>query len=287
MASRWFPPSRQGLALGIAGAGNSGTVLATFFAPRIAVVLGWQRTMALTLLPLLLMALVWTALAKDSPVKVAPSRFGEVLGKADFWLLALVYSVTFGGFVGLTSFLPIFLNGEYHLKAVVAGTITAVAAFMGSAARPLGGYVADRVGGRAAGMVVLTVVALSAVAVGAHAGIVVTSAALFVLLAGLGAGNGSVFQMVPRRFPREIAVVTGLVGAAGGLGGFFLPTMLGSIKQATGSFTLGFAVFATMALGAVAILLVAGRAWVRTWLVTAAATRPVAAPEMAYGEAVA
>ncbi|MFN2569305.1 MAG: MFS transporter, partial [Candidatus Dormibacteria bacterium] len=158
MASRWFPPERQGLALGVAGAGNSGTVIATFFAPRIAASAGWQATMLLALIPLALMTVVWTVLARDSPRKVAPNHMSKVLAVPDFWLLAMVYSVTFGGFVGLTSFVPIFLNSEYHVKAVDAGMITAAAAFLGSTFRPLGGVVSDRFTGRGTSMVILGIV---------------------------------------------------------------------------------------------------------------------------------
>jgi len=266
MASRWFPPEKQGLALGVAGAGNSGTVIATFFAPRIAGMVGWQTTMLLALIPLGLMTMVWTVLAKDSPRRVEPTRMSKVLAIPDFWLLALVYSVTFGGFVGLTSFMPIFLNSEYHLKAVDAGMITAAAAFLGSAFRPLGGYVSDRFTGRGTAMVILGFVLTSALVVGSHVSLALTSASFFVMLASLGCGNGAVFQMVPQRFPKEIAVVTGLVGAAGGLGGFLLPTMLGALKDATGTYFSGFAVFALMAGVALTIVTVAGRRWARTWL---------------------
>jgi len=266
LASRWFPPERQGIALGVAGAGNSGTVIATFFAPRIAAHLGWPRTMALALLPLLAMTLAWTLLAKDPRRQQAPSDVRSVLRDGDFWLLCFVYSVTFGGFVGLTTFLPLFLHGEYRLGAISAGNITAIAAFLGSAARPLGGFIADRVTGRVVAAAVLSVVAGCALVVGAHVSTAVTTAAVFVLLAALGAGNGAVFQMVPRRFPSEIAVVTGMVGAAGGIGGFYLPTMLGVLKDSTGTYLSGLCVYAGMATIAVLVVAVAGRRWTATWL---------------------
>ena len=266
LASRWFPPERQGIALGVAGAGNSGTVIATFFAPRIAVHLGWPATMALALLPLLLMTVVWTVLAVEPPRRTAPSDVRGVLRNGDFWLLCFVYSVTFGGFVGLTTFLPLFLHGEYRLSAIDAGNTTAIAAFLGSAARPIGGFIADRVTGRVVAGAVLCVVALCAVAVGAHVSTGVTTAAVFTMLAALGAGNGAVFQMVPRRFPREIAVVTGMVGAAGGIGGFYLPTMLGILKDATGTYLTGLCTYAGLATLAVLVVAVAGRRWRATWL---------------------
>lgn len=266
LASRWFPPERQGIALGVAGAGNSGTVIATFFAPRIAAHIGWPTTMALALLPLLLMTCAWTLLAKEPPRRSALSTVRRVLRDTDFWLLCFLYSVTFGGFVGLTTFLPLFLHGEYRLNAIDAGNVTAVAAFLGSAARPLGGFIADRITGRSVAATVLCVVSICAVVVGAHVSTALTTAAVFVLLAALGAGNGAVFQMVPRRFPREIAMVTGMVGAAGGVGGFYLPTMLGLLKDATGTYLSGLCVYSAMALLGVTVLAIAGRRWRATWL---------------------
>ncbi|MFN2568218.1 MAG: nitrate/nitrite transporter, partial [Candidatus Dormibacteria bacterium] len=209
---------------------------------------------------------VWTVLARDSLRKVAPNHMSTVLAVPDFWLLAMIYSVTFGGFVGLTSFMPIFLNSEYHVKAVDAGMITAAAAFLGSTFRPLGGVVSDRFTGRGTSMVILGIVLVTSLLVATHISIAVTSASFFVMLASLGCGNGAVFQMVPQRFPKEIDVVTGLVGAAGGLGGFVLPTMLGTLKDVTGTYFSGFAVFALMAGIALTIVTVAGRRWARTWL---------------------
>jgi len=272
LASRWFPRERQGIALGIAGAGNSGTVIATFFAPRLAAHVGWAGTMAIAIAPLAVMALSWTLLAREPAVE--PHRFAvrEVLRKRDLLLLGSVYSVTFGGFVGLVSFMPVFLSETHHLSAISAGNITALAALLGSGARPIGGLISDRVGGRVVAGTALGVVAAASFAVGAHVSVGVTATALFLMLAALGAGNGAVFQLVPQCFAREIAVVTGLVGAAGGLGGFLLPTMLGTLRDATGTYATGFGIFAVMATGAIGILAVAGRRWRRTWLSPAAAT---------------
>jgi NNP family nitrate/nitrite transporter-like MFS transporter len=266
MVSRWFPGHKQGLALGVAGAGNSGTVIATFFAPRLAAELGWEATMALALLPLALMATVWALLARDPSRQVEAVRLSSVLRVRDFWLLAAIYSVTFGGFVGLTSFMPIFLNNDYGVRAIQAGEITAVAALLGSFLRPLGGYISDRINGRRTAMMALVAVTFCALVVGTHRSLALSAGALFVMLACLGFGNGAVFQMVPQRFQREIAVVTGLVGAAGGFGGFLLPTMFGSLRDATGTYLTGFSVFALIALTAFVITLVAGQRWQRSWL---------------------
>src|SRR6476661_2464669 len=150
LASRWYPPERQGLVMGIAAAGNSGTVVANLVAPRIAAMVGWHGVLALTTIPLTLVLIVFAALAKDSPTRVTKqslTRYLTVLRERELWWFRLFYSVTFGGYVGLSSFMPILLRDQYKVPAVTAGYLTALAALAGSGLRPLGGYVADRIGG--------------------------------------------------------------------------------------------------------------------------------------------
>ncbi|MGC3996121.1 MAG: nitrate/nitrite transporter [Anaeromyxobacter sp.] len=263
LASRWYPPEKQGLAMGIAAAGNSGTVLTNLIAPRIAASLGWHAVFGLAMIPLACVLVAFTLLARESPrPAVATGRSTrELMGTRDLWWFCLFYSVTFGGYVGLSSFLPIFFRDQHGVAPVQAGYLTAMAAFAGSAARPFGGWLADRVGG---------VRLLSFLLVGVAAAYGLTSLLLplgpgaAVLVAGmicLGMSNGAVFQVVPQRFPREIGRVTGIVGAIGGLGGFALPMLLGTIKARAGSFGPGFALLSAVALGAaVALPLVAGGA---------------------------
>ncbi len=264
LASRWYPPKYQGLALGIAGAGNSGTALATFFAPRLADAIGWHAVFGLAIIPMLFALLIFVVLAKDSPAQPAPkglADYASVLRQADTWWFCLFYSVTFGGFVGLASFLSIFFHGAYGLSPVQAGMLASVCVIAGSFLRPLGGYLADKTGGirvllllyGAVGLLLLDLATLPPLP---WATILLTS-----ITALLGLGNGAVFQLVPQRFPKEIGVVTGLVGAAGGLGGFFLPTLLGSVKQLTGSFGSGFFILALAALGCALALYHVSQAW--------------------------
>src|SRR5262249_17270500 len=118
LASRWYPPHLQGLVMGIAGAGNSGTALATFFGPRLAEWWGWHAVFGLALIPLLGTLALFAVFAKDSPSQ--PERkpladYATVLGLRDTWWFCLFYSVTFGGFVGLASFLNIFFHDQYAL----------------------------------------------------------------------------------------------------------------------------------------------------------------------------
>jgi NNP family nitrate/nitrite transporter-like MFS transporter len=256
LASRWYPPEHQGLALGIAGAGNSGTALASLFAPSLAEALGWNTVIGLAALPLLLAFVVYLALAKDAPGRPAPKRLGqylEVLKVPEAWGLMFLYAVTFGGFSGLSSSLTIYFNGEYRLDPVVAGFFTAACVFAGSLVRPIGGAIADRVGGLATLTLVYAIAATGLVAAGFHMPSAWFALAVILLaMMALGAGNGAVFQLAPQRFPREIGVITGLVGAMGGVGGFYLASTLGLAKQATGAYQAGFLGFAALALVALA-----------------------------------
>jgi NNP family nitrate/nitrite transporter-like MFS transporter len=264
MASRWYPPKYQGLAMGIAGAGNSGTALATFFAPRMAEHWGWHAVFALALVPIFATWVVFATFAKDSPQQ--PPRksladYASVLLQQDTWWFCLFYGVTFGGFVGLASFLNIFFHDQYGLGRIQAGNFATLCVVAGSFLRPLGGFLADRFGGirmlialyAGVGLVMLFLCSLPSLIVG--------TALLFVGMGMLGMGNGAVFQLVPQRFPREIGVITGIVGAGGGLGGFFLPTVLGALKQFTGSFTSGFLLFSLVGFGSAVVLVYVSRAW--------------------------
>jgi NNP family nitrate/nitrite transporter-like MFS transporter len=269
LASRWYPPQHQGLAMGIAGAGNSGTVLAALLAPRLAEVLGWHGVFGLALIPVVLTCAVYLVLAKDSPEQPAPKPWGEyfaVLREADTWWFNVLYSVTFGGFVGLASFLAIFFHDQYGLSKIMAGNFTALCVFAGSMFRPLGGYLADRVGGLRMLKVLFGAVAVLMFGVGLLPPLPLETALLFLGMLCLGMGNGAVFQLVPQRFRQTIGVVTGIVGAAGGLGGFILPSFLGIFKDITGSYGAGFFLFAGMAGYCLFALRSLEGGWRESWL---------------------
>ncbi len=288
MASRWYPPEYQGLAMGIAGAGNSGTVLTALFAPRIAKHFGgdWHIVLGLAMIPIVLTWIVVALLARDSPGKPAPKRMADylaVLKEPDTLWFCLFYSITFGGFVGLASFLPTFFKDQYQLDKVQAGNLTALCVFAGSFVRPIGGYLADKFGGVRMLLMLYTAIGLLALAIAQLPPLGMATTLLFLVMAMLGSGNGSVFQLVPQRFPRQIGVITGIVGAAGGLGGFCLPSLLGYLKQSLGSFGAGFMIFAICAFGCVALMLTLSSFWQRAgWL--GAGGRAVAAPQR-IGEA--
>ncbi|MDH7637669.1 nitrate/nitrite transporter [Sphingomonas oryzagri] len=268
LASRWYPPEHQGKAMGIAGMGNSGTVLASLFAPMLAKLFRWNTVLGLSCIPLAIVFVVYLALAKDAPNAPAPKRFIdylEPLKQGDAWWLMLFYSVTFGGFVGLAASLPIYFTDQFGLTTVTAGTCTAACVFAGSLVRPLGGALADRIGGVKT-LTMVYLVAAAALAGVSGAPTLASALGLFVVaMLALGTGNGAVFQLVPQRFRAEIGVMTGLVGMAGGVGGFYLASSLGFARQLTGSFAPGFLIFAGLALVAVAALSAIKGRWRATW----------------------
>ncbi len=292
-ASRWYPAKFQGTVMGIAGAGNMGVVLDSLFVPWIAEHYGWQNVFGVLLVPLIVVFGVYTWLVKDAPDRRAPVtlvNYVSVLRDADTWWFMFFYSITFGGFVGLGSALPLYFTTWYSASGVAAGLMAALVVFGGSMFRPVGGRIADRVGGLRSLQVLFVVVAAAyvtmawlppgpapaaGVAAAAKVGgwslsqlpTVALSAVLvfFVGAMALGMGNGAVFQLVPLRFRQEIGVITGLVGAAGGVGGFFLAKALGWSRGLTGGFTLGFMIFAGLALVGLAGLVLVKARWRTTW----------------------
>ncbi len=269
LASAWYGPEHQGMALGIAGAGNSGTVLAALFAPALAIAVGWQNVVGLAAIPLILALAVFIAAAKDSPNTPAPkplAAYFALLKEGDCWWFMFFYSVTFGGFVGLASSLTIYFNDTYGLSPVVAGYCTAAIVCVGSLVRPMGGAVADRVGGVRALVVLYTIAAAAFATISTGLSTIYLAMPVFIVgMLALGMGNGSVFQLVPQRFKKEIGVMTGLVGMSGGVGGFYLASSLGYSKQLTGSYGPGFLVFAMLA--SLALVGISGvrRRWRTTW----------------------
>lgn len=269
LASRWYPPEHQGAALGIAGAGNSGTVFAALFAPTLATWYGWNNVFGLAMIPLVLALGIYVMLAKDSPDCPSPkplSSYLEVLRDRDAWWFMFFYSVTFGGFVGLASSLTIYFNDQYALSPAVAGYFTAACVCAGSLMRPIGGILADRVGGIKSLSLVFVLAALFLFAVSAGLQSRWPALALFMCaMLSLGMGNGAVFQLVPQRFRKEIGVMTGLVGMAGGVGGFYLASSLGYSKQLTGSYQAGLLAFGGLAIVALLGLTGVKKRWRTTW----------------------
>jgi NNP family nitrate/nitrite transporter-like MFS transporter len=276
LASRWYPPEHQGTAMGIAGAGNSGTVFAALFAPMLAIAFGYQAVFGLACIPLVLTLLVFAACAKDAPVTVPRrqlSDYGRVLvGNRDSWWFMLFYAITFGGFAGFASALPGYFHDQFGFDPKIAGWATAACVLAGSVMRPIGGVIADRIGGTRTLLAVYFAVAALVATAGFGIGGSVATVALFVLtLLCLGAGNGAVFQLVPQRFGSDIGLMTGLIGMAGGIGGFVLAAGMGVVKQHTGSYAISLWLFAGIALMAWGLLSGIKHQWRNQWAAVSAA----------------
>jgi NNP family nitrate/nitrite transporter-like MFS transporter len=257
LASRWYPPAHQGTAMGIAGAGNTGTVLTALFAPELAKLLGIANVFGIAAICMAFSTAVFIIMAKNPPAKLSPRPFKsyfKVLACPDTWCFMGLYGVTFGGFVGLSAALTIYFHAVYGLPAVHAGFATAACAFVGGSIRPFGGWLADRLGG---------VRVLSALYLLAAAALVLLSFTIsfIIVMAAFGMGDGAVFQLIPLRFGAEIGTVTGFVGMAGGVGGFYLASSLGIFKQITGAYGMGFLLFAGLALIACIGLNAVKRRW--------------------------
>lgn len=249
--SRWYPPHKQGMALGIYGAGNIGQSLAAFGAPLLAATFGYAWGFWGIALVTGIWLVIFTALAKNAPGVARPATIAASfapLRNAMTWVLCTYYFLTFGGFVAMSISLPKFLTGTFSLTLQDAGFRTAGFVVLATAMRPIGGMLADRFGGRIVLLWVFPATAVFALFMACPIMLTFTIGALGVA-AVLGLGNGAVFKLVPEYFPTTVGTVTGIVGAAGGLGGFFPPLAVGALYEATGSYMWGFILLAVTAIG--------------------------------------
>jgi NNP family nitrate/nitrite transporter-like MFS transporter len=258
--SRSFTPVKQGLVLGVFGMGNIGTAIAARFAPLIAKTHGWQAPFYLTAGLVALMAVAFYFLAGDEPRAETALTLGQRLTVLKqnrlSWLFSLFYFVTFGAFVSFGLYLPKLLVDNYGLDRLDAGNRAAGFVVMATLARPLGGWFADRVGGANILAVVFIAAPALALVLAFAPGMVILTLCFLALAALLGLGNGAVFKLVPQFFAKDAGTVTGLVGAAGGLGGFFPPLVLGIVKSSLGSYSLGYVLLSAVALVCFALTLV-------------------------------
>ncbi len=285
-AGQWYPPKLQGIVLGIAGAGNVGVVIDFLFAPKIAEKWGWEAVFLVGGLLSFIVLITYIFMAKDAPASVykpRPKKLGDywkLLKDRDSWWFMLFYAVSFGGFVGFANYMKVYLMNTYQadmsafgLSAfnepnvkVIAGYFGALTIFAGAILRPVGGGVADKMGGIKALYIFFGIVA----ALVALSGFVklpfwVAIGVLFLIMANLGMANGAVFQLVPQRFGKDIGIMTGLIGAAGGIGGTFLVKTLGWAKGTFDSYSMGFFIFAGLVLLAIGAISLVKTRWRTTW----------------------
>jgi NNP family nitrate/nitrite transporter-like MFS transporter len=254
--SGWYPPERQGLAIGVYGAGNIGQSLAAFGAPVIAGFAGFVWGFWAFAAIAAVWAILFSLTARNPPTARVQKSFKQLflpLRHRMSWVLSVYYFFTFGGFVAMSIYLPTFLTDIFGLKPSDAGLRTAGFVLFATFMRPVGGALADRLGGPRVLAIVFPTIAFLALFMTIEHIVPFTIAALGIAIA-IGLGNGAVFKLVPQHFPTSVGSVTGLVGAAGGLGGFFPPLVVGGIREATGSYALGFVLLSLAALSCVILL---------------------------------
>ncbi|MDQ7067027.1 MAG: MFS transporter [Sulfurimonas sp.] len=285
-AGQWYPPKLQGVVLGIAGAGNIGVVIDFLFAPKIAELWGWYSVFGVGAAMSIVVFIAYLFMAKDAPKDIYSARpkkvkdYIKLLGDKDTWWFSLFYAISFGGFVGFAGYMKVYLMNTYQADMsafgidvfnetnvkVIAGYFGALCIFAGAVLRPVGGNIADKLGGVKSlyffyGMVAAMVTLTATVELPFFIAIFV----LFLIMANLGMANGAVFQLVPQRFAKDIGIMTGLVGCAGGLGGTALIKTLGWSKGEFGGYTEGFLIFAVVVGVALIGLSLVKTRWRTTW----------------------
>ncbi len=269
LGSGWYPPKYKGLAMGIAGAGNSGTVIAMLAAPPLALAFGWRTVYLLGLIPMVTAMVLLQIFAKEPPDREEKklSDYLKILVDRDAWIFNLIYSVTFGGFIGLASFLPTLFHDHYHIPKQSVGIYVTLGVIAASGLRVLGGWLADHMGGIRVLYLLCGVILCGVLLASSMPSSPWMMAALIALAMGaMGAGNGAVFQLVPLRFRDTTAVAGSLIGEIGALAGGFLPNAMGLGMKYTGSFTPGFLAGAGLSVLSLVALLLVTRRWTSTWV---------------------
>ena len=269
LGSGWYPPKYKGLAMGIAGAGNSGTVIAMLAAPPLALAFGWRTVYLLGLIPMVLSLILLQIFAKEPPDREEKSLkdYLKILVDRDAWIFNLIYSVTFGGFIGLASFLPTLFHDHYHIPKQYVGIYVTVGVIAASGLRVVGGWLADHMGGiRVLYLLCGLILAGTLGAASLPSSPITMAFVVAIAMGAMGAGNGAVFQLVPLRFRGDTAVAGSLIGEIGALAGGFLPVAMGLGKQHYDSFTPGFLSGAALTVLSLVTLVLVMRNWTSTWV---------------------
>lgn len=267
-AGRWYPPHMQGLVMGLAGAGNIGVVIDSLLAPRLAAAYGWPAVFGFALIPAVFVLAIYIIVSKEPPVTAAPKKIGDyfrMFKDKDVHWFCFFYTVTFGGFVGLAYSLGMYFKDRFNVSPAHAGDLVALCTAVGALGRPIGGGISDRIGGIRSLYIYYSVAGVALICGGLINNMWLNVAAFFIACAAFGMGNGSVFQLLPQRFGKELGLMTGLVGCGGGLGGFLLANMMGQSKQHFGNYMLGLLIFAGLCLLALAGLTQVKTRWRTTW----------------------
>lgn len=250
--SRWYPPERQGSALGVYGLGNIGQSAAVFLGPLLGTLIGISGVYRITAALVLIWGIAFGLVARNAPAKAVPKGLGAMLAiltrERLAWVLSLFYFLTFGGFVAFSIYLPTLLRDQFALSAADAGFRTAGFVVLATLLRPVGGWLSDRIGGARVLSAVFLGITPFALLMSWPEMVPFTVGALG-CAALMGFGNGAVFKLVPQYFPATTGTVTGLVGAMGGMGGFFPPLLLGFFRDRMGTVWPGFLLLSAMALG--------------------------------------
>lgn len=269
LGSGWYPPKYKGLAMGIAGAGNSGTVIAMLAAPPLALHFGWRTVYLLGLIPMGVALVLLQVFAKEPPDREEKSLkdYLKILVDRDAWIFNLIYSVTFGGFIGLASFLPTLFHDHYHIPKQSVGIYVTVGVIAASGLRVAGGWLADHIGGiRVLYLLCGLILAGTLGAAMLPASAVTMAFVVAIAMGAMGAGNGAVFQLVPLRFRGDTAVAGSLIGEIGALAGGFLPNAMGLGKHYYDSFTPGFLAGAGLTVLSLITLVLVMRSWTSSWV---------------------
>ncbi len=273
-AGQWYPPRLQGVVLGF------------LFAPKIAEIWGWKSVFFVAAILSLLIFVMYVLMAKDAPKEVYVPRqknlsdYIRLLKDRDTWWFNLFYAVSFGAFVGFAVYMKVYLMSMYSNEMgvfglevlgeenihVVAGYFAAFCIVAGALLRPVGGAIADRIGGIKSLYIYFSSVTVL-IFINAFIGLSFWFAifTMFLIMANLGMANGAVFQLVPQRFFKDIGIMTGLIGAAGALGGVGILEILGASTLIFGDYTIGFMFIAANALIAMAGLSLVKTRWRTTW----------------------
>jgi MFS transporter, NNP family, nitrate/nitrite transporter len=254
----WFEPARRGFATGVFGAGMGGTALSSFFTPRLVRSIGYVPTHLLIALALVVIGVLLWLLMRDSPAwkpNLAPviPKLAAAAKLPLTWQMSFLYAVAFGGFVAFSTYLPTYLKNVYSFDLTGAGTRTAGFAIAAVIARPIGGIVADKIGPRIVVAISLGGAAVMSLIIALRLPPEIPAGTAFVLMAlFLGLGTGGVFAWVAELAPAErVGTITGIVGAAGGLGGFFPPLVMGATYNETEhSYTVGLVLLTITSAGA-------------------------------------